>query len=163
MSTTDTTRTGRPEADPALADPFAGMAVTTPAAAQVAESLPGAESVWGAPPPGTPAGAAQAVGAGAATGRRRLPELVRTKVAALMAAAGLVVGGAAGVAVGHTTGSGATSPAGQNGQFGSGQGGPGGQGGQGGFGGPPGMTGQGQQGTTQQGTTQQGTVPGTTT
>jgi hypothetical protein len=124
----------------------------------------GIDSVWGAPPPtaAVPSPVDQAPAQTlTGTGRRRIPDTVRTKVAALLAAAGLVVGGAAGVAVGHGSSSGTQTPTGQNGQFGPGQ--------QGGQGGPPGLSGQqGQQGTTQQGTvpngtTQQGTVPDGTT
>lgn len=125
-------------------------------------------SIWGAPPPvsasaavpgptapgvepGVEPGVQPGVQPGAArTGRRRLPEMVRTKVAAVLAAAGLVVGGAAGVAIGHGSGSTTQTPAGV-----TGQGGPGGGFGQGG---PGGFGQQGQSGTTQQG---QGTQPGT--
>lgn len=105
-------------------------------------------SVWGASPPAS-VPATEALEAGS---RRRFPETVRTKVASALAVAGLVVGGAAGVAIGHASGSGSTQ------QSPAGFGGPGTQPGQGQQGGPPGQ--QGQQGQGQQDGTQQNGVPG---
>jgi hypothetical protein len=141
MSTTDTT----PSTDSGL----------VPGPARAVDDRAGQESVWGAPPPGSagwsggPGGPAETVQGG--SGRTRWPQTVKTKVAALLAAAGLIVGGAAGAAVGHST-AGTSTPAGRTGQFG----GPGG-GTQGGQGGPGSQQGTGQTGTGQTGTGQTGT------
>jgi hypothetical protein len=144
MSTTDTT----PSTDSGL----------VPGPARAVDDRTGQESVWGAPPPGSAArpggtgglgGPAETV-RGGGSGRTRWPQTVKTKVAALLAAAGLIVGGAAGAAVGHST-AGTSTPAGRTGQFG----GPGGT--QGGAGGPGSQQGTSQQGTGQSGTGQSGT------
>jgi hypothetical protein len=146
MSTTDTTRID----GAAVADSTDVGPVPPPPA-------PEATSIWGAPPaagPATPAGARP----------RRFPELVKMRVAALLAAAGLAVGGIAGVAIGHSTAGGSSTPAGVNGPGQTGRTGQGGPGGQGGFGqgGPGGQ--QGQSGAQQgQSGSQQGAVPGSGT
>jgi hypothetical protein len=120
-------------------------------------------SIWGAPPAAS-LPAPESAEARPGGWRRRLPETVRTKVAAALAAVGLVVGGGAGIAIGHTTGSGSGSvqqgPAGFGGPGSTQNGQPNGQqGGAGGFG-PGQQNGQGTQQGTQQG---QGTLPGQTT
>jgi hypothetical protein len=108
------------------------------------------ELVWGAPVAGPPGGPIAETVEGGRSRRGWLPAMVRMRVAALLAALGLAVGGVAGVAIGDAHAGGQT-PTGRTGQFGpGGQGGPSGQSGQGGpgSGGPGGTTGQ--QGTTGQ-------------
>jgi hypothetical protein len=144
MSNTETTGVDgpvAPEADP------------EPAATQ--DAAAGAGSIWGAPPPAAGPASTETVTGGSRT--RRFPELVKTKVAALLAAAGLAVGGLAGVAIGHSTaGGGQQAPAGFNGRTGqNNQNGRTGQGGPGGFG-------QGGPGTQQDGSAALGST-GTTT
>jgi hypothetical protein len=155
MSTTETTRVDGPVAP--QADP-------EPAATHDAVAEGG--SIWGAPPPAAGSGSTEMVTGG--SGTRRIPELVKTKLAALLAAAGLAVGGVAGVAVGHSTaGGGQQVPAGFAGQ--TGQNGQTGQGGPGGFGqGGPGTqqgqsdTQQGRSGTLPDGSAAQGSTGNTT-
>jgi hypothetical protein len=161
MSTTETTRVDgpvAPQADPPAATHDAATHDAATHDAATHDAAAGAGSIWGAP--AHPAGSGPAMTVGGA-GTRRFPELVKTKVAALLAAAGLAVGGVAGVAIGHSTAGGQQAPAGFTGQ--TGQTGPGGfgQGGPGTQQGQPG-TQQGQSGTLPDGSAAQGST-GTTT
>ncbi|MDP9221582.1 MAG: hypothetical protein M3P23_13745 [Actinomycetota bacterium] len=158
MSTTETPRVDGPVAPQAA-----------PKSAAAHDVAAGADSIWGASPPATGSGSGSSTSVSRTetvrgAGPRRFPELVKTKVAALLAMAGLAVGGVAGVAIGHSTASGGQqAPAGFPGQTGqNGQTGQRGQGGPGGLGpGGPG-TQQGQSGTQPDGSAAQGST-GTTT